>query len=262
MISLHSIFQGPWDGLLVLRRSVRTLVLLCCGVAWVYAQKDLAGDKITSTRVLWHTKPGSVPGSALLSDAEILELVGPWSGMRPLSLRTREEHLKESPYLLKADLCYGMDGQVQVHVLSRRPVLRVVPEGMSGYYLDELGQGLPLSKSFAEPMPLVLGQVPLSWAGTGQLLHPGLHLVHRCRGVIARDSLLAPRITQYVVRGKDSSALELGTPLGQRIWVGTAFDLQHKLQKLSAFYRHAPQDSSPDRFQYMNLLFKNQIVCR
>ena len=69
-------------------------------------------------------------------------------------------------------------------------------------------------------------------------------------------------MTQYIVGGLDSNALILKTINGQEIWVGTSMDLSAKLRNLSSFYRFAPADSSPYSFRSINLVFKNQIVCR
>jgi hypothetical protein len=87
-------------------------------------------------------------------------------------------------------------------------------------------------------------------------------LALRSHQTLADDSILGQEVTQYVLSGVDSASLELQTRSGQRIWVGTSMGLVSKLNKLSLFYRWAPADSLPTRFHNINLIFKDQIVCR
>ncbi|MFM7032384.1 MAG: hypothetical protein ACKOX4_07675, partial [Bacteroidota bacterium] len=95
-----------------------------------------------------------------------------------------------------------------------------------------------------------------------QSRNKGLTLALMVMESMNKDSLLEPLMTQYIVTGADSNALILKTLSGQEIWVGTSMDLPSKLRKLSSFYRFAPTDSAPESFRSINLIFKNQIVCR
>ena len=124
------------------------------------------------------------------------------------------------------------------------------------------GVGLPLKAGFAAPLPLLLGMIPQRPPVPHHPNNKGIFLALQARERIARDTLLQSLISQYVVAGDDSSALFLRTSSGQEIWVGTSLDLTHKLSKLSSFYHMAPADSAPDLFRHINLVFKNQIVCR
>ncbi|MFM7699951.1 MAG: hypothetical protein ACKO7V_04075, partial [Bacteroidota bacterium] len=136
------------------------------------------------------------------------------------------------------------------------------PEGTSGYYLAADGVGLPLKADFATPVPVLLGKIPLLPPLPKQSRNIGLALALKVKGSMNKDSLLEPLMTQYIVTGSDSNALILKTLSGQEIWVGTSMDLSSKLRNLSSFYKFAPADSAPESFHSINLIFKNQIVCR
>lgn len=229
-----------------------------CMTAWGFAQKDLDQSPTAEVRILWT----DVHGLHLLKDSDILKLLGPIQGRPQTQIYLKEKALQNLPYFVDAQLCYDADNKLNVILNHREPVLRVMPEHTQGYYLAADGIGLPLMKDFAAPVPLLLGKIPQRPPSIHQEGINRLSLVLRAREWIAEDTLLQALVSQYMVAGDDSNALILRTSFGQEIWVGTDMDLTHKLSKLSSYYRRAPVDSTPDMFRHINLVFKNQIVCR
>ena len=243
--------------------SVRLALLRILGlglvtVVWLGAQNELKATKIKKVAVVYRDHHGM----HLLSEREISRVVALKAKRPPRGIMNREKALRSQPSLVGADLSLGLDGILRVEVESSRPLMRVMPVGRPGYYLDDRGCGLPLSPGFAWPLPLVLGAVPGHWYQGKASSHAGLALALRSHQTLADDSILGQEVTQYVLSGEDSASLELQTRSGQRIWVGTSMGLASKLNKLSLFYRWAPADSLPTRFHNINLIFKDQIVCR
>ena len=243
--------------------SVRLALLRILGlglvtVVWLGAQNELKATKIKKVAVVYRDHHGM----HLLSEREISRVVALQAKRPPRGIMNREKALRSQPSLVGADLSLGLDGILRVEVESSRPLMRVMPVGRPGYYLDDRGCGIPLSSGFAWPLPLVLGAVPGHWTQGKASSHAGLALALRSHQTLAADSILGQEVTQYVLSGEDSASLELQTRSGQRIWVGTSMGLASKLNKLSFFYRWAPADSLPTRFHNINLIFKDQIVCR
>ncbi|NBW32333.1 MAG: hypothetical protein EBR22_00050 [Cytophagia bacterium] len=237
---------------------LRILGLGLVTVIWVGAQNELKATKIKKVEVVYRDQHGM----HLLSEGEISRVVSLKANRSPRGMMVHEKTLRSLPSLVRADLSLGLDRVLWVEVEFSRPVLRVMPVGRPGYYLDNRGLGVPLSPGFAWPLPLILGNVPGHWSQAKLPMHTGLALALRTHQVLVSDSILGKEVTQYVLSGRDSASLELQTRSGQRIWVGTSMDLTAKLRKLSVFYRWAPADSLPTRFHNINLIFKDQIVCR
>ncbi|MFZ9681139.1 MAG: hypothetical protein ACO3GL_06075 [Bacteroidia bacterium] len=258
MIARPKVSFGSISGPSVRRVVVRVLGLVCATVVWLGAQNETNATKIKKIAVVYRDDHGMHP----VSEQEIARVVDFRVNRQPRGIAHREAALRALPSLVRADLSLGLDGKLLVELESSRPVLRVMPAGRPGYYLDDRGQGVPLSSGFAWPLPLVLGHVPGHWSQAFTDQHSGLALALRTYRILVQDSLLQKEVTQYLLSGKDSASLALETRNGQRIWVGTSFALQHKLKKLSVFYRWAPVDSMPNRFHNINLIFKDQIVCR
>lgn len=244
------------------RRSFKVLKALIsvalCMTAWGFAQKDLDQRPTSAVRIRWT----DTHGLHLLEDHDIHALLGPVQGKPKAQISLKERALQHLPYLVEAQLCYDADNHLIVILNHREPVLRVFPEHTQGYYIASDGVGLPLKPGFAAPLPLLLGMIPQRPPVPNRTPDKGITLALKTREWIAGDTLLQALVSQYIVSGEDSGALRLRTSSGQEIWVGTSVDLTHKLSKLSSFYHLAPADSAPDLFRHINLVFKNQIVCR
>ncbi len=233
-------------------------VIAVCMTAWGFAQHDLNHSRIKEVRILWQDQHGL----HMLKDGDVHALLDQLQGKQRTEIYQKELALRKSPYLSEAELCYDSDDGLMVFLNHREPVFRVLPERTSGYYLAADGVGLPLKSDFSAHVPILLGNIPIRPPLYGQSHNKGLILAMKVKEFINKDSILEPMTTQYIVAGIDSNALILRTISGQEIWVGTSMDLSRKLRNLSSFYRLAPADSSPESFLSINLVFKNQIVCR
>ena len=252
----HWINQPGISKVLKVLRAVVAVAL--CMTAWGFAQHNLDHARIKEVRIFWQDQHGL----HMLKDQDVHAFLGPLQGKLRTDIDQKERSLRKLPYLSEAELCYDTDHTLMVFLNHREPVLRVLPERTSGYYLAADGVGLPLKSDFAAPVPVLLGKIPLRPPLPQQSRNKGLTLALMVMESMNKDSLLEPLMTQYIVTGADSNALILKTLSGQEIWVGTSMDLSSKLRNLSSFYRFAPTDSAPESFRSINLIFKNQIVCR
>lgn len=252
----HWMNQPRISKVLKVLRAVVAVAL--CMTAWGFAQYDLDHARIKAVRIFWQDQHGL----HMLKDHDVHAFLGPLRGKLRTEMDQKERALRKLPYLTEAELCYDSDHALMVLLNHREPVLRVLPERTSGYYLAADGVGLPLKADFAAPVPVLLGKIPIRPPSQQESFHKGMILALKVKEWINKDSLLEPLMTQYIVGGADSNALILKTISGQEVWVGTSMDLASKLRNLSSFYRFAPADSSPYSFRSINLVFKNQIVCR
>lgn len=234
------------------------MTVALCLTVWGFAQSALDHADTQAVRLLWQDNHGL----NMLKDGDIYTMLGPVQHRAKLKVFELEQNLLKLPYISKAQVCYDTDNCLNIFLLYRAPILRALPEGTVGYYVSADGVGLPLKSDFAAPLPVLLGGIPQSPPQANQPLSKNISLALKAQERIQKDTLLEPLITQYFITGHDSNALILRTVRGQEIWVGTSNALDHKLTKLSTFYRLAPVDSAPESFRFLNLVFQNQIVCR
>ncbi len=180
-----------------------------------------------------------------------------------------ELDLEKNPYIENTEVYTTVTGDMYIEVEQRRPVIRVMPQGRAGYYIDSKGVFLPLSSSYS-PMVLLL---------TGNLSIPE-HI--RDTGLHQRDSLDPeysylfdvldfaryiedhPFWKQQIVqvyrdlRGEYELIPRIGA---HQILFGTMDNFEEKLRNLKLLYEQGFQKYGWNDYNKINLKYSNQVIC-
>lgn len=163
-------------------------------------------------------------------------------------LRSLERTLKSNEMIEEADVYLTIDGKLGATIKQRTPIARVNDEGVA-YYIDSKGFRMPLSSNYSARVPLLRG---LNSNNTNE--------VYKMAKIIFNDSFLQKQIIGIEVNAKNEFILK--TRVGhQYIEVGVFDNIEQKIKKLKAFYQKTMKDKSLDKYQTINLKFKNQVVC-
>jgi cell division protein FtsQ len=167
-----------------------------------------------------------------------------------LFLNNLEKKLRSNKMIRNADIYKTIDGKIGAVITQRTPVLRVV-NGPESYYLDEEGEIMPLSENYSARVPIISGEI----SKTSDLIG----LANR----IKKDAFLQKQVTGIEQFHKgNTDQFNLKTRTGDQVIVlGTVHNFQEKKNKLKAFYQKALSDSILEKFDTINLKFKNQVVC-
>jgi cell division protein FtsQ len=68
--------------------------------------------------------------------------------IREINTREMEGILEENPYIRNAEVSTDISGKMEVRIEQRVPLVRIMPNGSRGYYLDTEGKTMPLSDQF------------------------------------------------------------------------------------------------------------------
>ena len=79
------------------------------------------------------------------------------SNIKTLNLRKLEAKLNKDKRIERADLYFDSKDRLNVRVIQKKPVLRVIEEDGAGYYLDENGKQVPVIQGNAVRVPVVTG---------------------------------------------------------------------------------------------------------
>jgi cell division protein FtsQ len=177
--------------------------------------------------------------------------------VRSVNLLQLEQELLETGYVEKANAYMGTRGLLVLKVKLRRPVARILPLGMEGFYLDEQGGRMPLSTAFSARVPVVRG---VGLADTNQVVQDSLlgrlapMLSH-----IAQDPFWAAQIAEVqVLPGPD---LVLHTTVGDLpVRFGEPEGYQTKLHNLMAFYKQVLNTRGWQYYRSLAVKFDGQIV--
>lgn len=186
---------------------------------------------------------------------------GDSTGRRSLAavdLRLIEKELEKDVWVKKAELFFDNNDILKVKVEEREPVARIFTTGGNTFYTDSSSMRLPLSEKFSARLPVFTGfpsdAVVLSFADSNLLSN-----IKNISLKIRADSFLMAMIDQVDITANRS--FEMTPKIGnQTIIFGDANDADEKFSKLKLFYKNVIANAGWNRYQSINLQYKNQVV--
>lgn len=196
---------------------------------------------------------------AQLIDMEYGQLVG--RSLVSIPTHDMESQLSNIPYVARAQVSTDMNGTLHIQIWQRRAVLRITDELGEGYYVDQEGVKLPISKAYAANVPVANGFIPEKYGQALDRVESDLvkglwHLAE----FIAEDQVWAEQIAQIYVH--EDGDVELVPRSGRhRIILGNTADLDEKFRKLMVYYQGVVPKTGVDAYKIVNLKYKDQLVC-
>ncbi len=174
-----------------------------------------------------------------------------------------EQRLNKRSVIKNTEAYVSIDGVLHIRVYQRRPIMRVQSPGGS-FYIDDSGYIFPLSGVHTSYVPVMTGNVPISFAGGYRGEIPAnekfLQQTYDFALFLDDDKFWQSQVTQLYV--KNATNVEIIPRVGeQRICLGTLDNYNYKLRKLQAFYRKACPAGEESNYSVIDLRYGNQIVC-
>jgi cell division protein FtsQ len=185
-----------------------------------------------------------------------LQLQGyPLSG---INTRDLENRLEENPYIRNAEVSKDISGRLEVWVEQRTPLVRILPGGSRGFYLDSEGKVLPLADHFTPLVMLASGNIPYPASGTG--LSGRLADIFSFCSWLAGHPFWKEQVVQIYVN--EQGEYELIPRVGaHHILLGTLDQWETKLRNLELLYRQGFSRYGWNTYQTINLKYTNQVIC-
>ena len=175
-----------------------------------------------------------------------------------IDTRELEDLLEENPYIRRAEVSTDVTGRMEIKLDQSVPLVRIMPEGREGFYLDTEGNVLPLSDHFVPDIILVSGFIKdseKSPAGVDQL-----RKIHDFCSYVTGHPLWSEQIVQLYVNRKGE--YEMIPRVGaHQILLGTLDHWEQKLNNLELLYRQGLSTYGWNNYQIINLKYTNQVIC-
>lgn len=170
--------------------------------------------------------------------------------------RKLEQALEENPYISNAEVSKDVSGRLEVRVNQRVPLVRIMPDGESGFYLDREGHRLPLSGQFTPKTLLISGHL----GGEGAEAVQQLQEILDFSTYISDHPLWKDQIVQIYVDRKGE--VELIPRVGaHQILLGSMDQWDQKLRNLELLYRQGLSRYGWNTYETINLKYTNQVIC-
>lgn len=247
--------------------------LLIAGVAVLLGFIELKQFDRPVRKILINITYGKADVLITVSDIDsILKKKGVDKGkpMGMINTAAIENLIRRQAYVSRVKVYETNEGYLNIDILQREPILRIVNQDQEGFYLDREGNPLPLNPGYPVHVLVVNGFIRDSYLKNPKLrvsssndpkrpdsLLTGLH---RLALFIMQDPYFKKAIDQVYVN--EQQELELIPWKGNHVvLLGNTEDLEEKLQKLYIFYTKGLDEIGWNKYQVINIKYKNQVVC-
>ena len=241
------------------------LFLLMVAGLWYNAVSTRKSSDITRLEVTVHPLEG---GNKLITEENVRNLLRKSFGsaiektqMSALEIDRMEQVLSEDPFVEKADVFVDQRNNLQVSIVQRNPVLRVMDLQGGNYYLDKSGSKMPVSNYFTARVLVATGKIPPHSPDFLSQKTGVLREVFLLAQKLREDPFFNPFIQQIHVSSNGDMMM---APLigDQVIILGSTRRLDDKLEKLRIFYKNAMPYEGWRKYSTINLKYSGQVVCR
>jgi cell division protein FtsQ len=131
------------------------------------------------------------------------------------------------------------------------PVIRVKADNGEDYYVDEHGEIMPYTH-YVNEITVATGAISKKYAQK---------TLTRVGNFLANNPLWRSQVEQINVL--PDGTIEMVPRVGDHIvYLGKPFDLEQKFTRLEKFYRYGLSEAGWNKYSYISLEFRNQIICK
>ncbi len=172
-----------------------------------------------------------------------------------------EDTIAALPLVKKANAYIDNNGNLNIQVEQRRPLLRVFNSINETYYVDEEGIKFPCSKLYTAKVPVVNGNIPEQCGIEQKIQSKELKRVFAVWNGIKENDTWKNLIGQLFVNQK--SELELVPRIGSAIiYFGNDQDIPQKIKRMDVFYFEVLPKVGWNTYKVINIMYKDQVICK
>ncbi len=167
----------------------------------------------------------------------------------------------------------NLDNTWRIMIELRQPIARIFNTQGESYYLDKDGKTMPLSPLYTARILPFSGQIhdPMDFISVEEIINNDslktlktLPQIYYLSEYVCNNPFLSALISQVEV---DKNGDFILTPIvgDQKIMFGNPYNrkiVEERFEKLEVFYREALPYTGWDKYESINLKYKNQVVCK
>jgi cell division protein FtsQ len=192
--------------------------------------------------------------------------------IRYINAEKIESSIKKQPYVANANVFLTIEGDVEIKVIQRQPILRIFNQTGESFYLDGTGHLLPLNPDFSARVMVANGIIPEPFSKSANYLQDSIRRKDSlfCKSVmnnlftlgmfIMKDDFLKALIEEVYV--DNNGEFELIPKLGNQLIIfGTTENMNDKFERLLVFYKKGLIITGWQKYNVINIKFRNQVIC-
>lgn len=213
-----------------------------------------------------------------ITSAQVREIIGnpEWEvqgyPIEEIRIRDLEKSLETNPFIRKAEVYSTVDGVLHVDILQRTPLIRVMPGGKSGFYLDREGYILPLKTDYSPKVLLVTGHIHLSEktmdsgvifgeSAPGKEAEAEAGMLLEFASTISDHPFWKHQVVQ-LYRAQNGDYEIIPRVGAHQIILGSLEGYAIKLRNLKLLYDQGLSRYGWNSYDRINLKYSNQVICK
>jgi cell division protein FtsQ len=180
--------------------------------------------------------------------------------IKSINIQKLEAALQANAFIRYAKVYADVDGVLNVQILQREPILRIINIAGMDFYVDKEGNKIPMSENFTANVLVANGLIYEDFNGKVDTLKSKLARdLYRAAVFISADTLWNNQIEQLYVNPQ--SEIEMVPRVGnQKIILGDTDSLKLKFDNLYVFYKKAMPRVGWDTYKTINIKYTNQVI--
>lgn len=158
-------------------------------------------------------------------------------------------HLTNIPSVLNVKIFSNLNGELIIELTQRKAQARVHIDKSSDYYIDELGESMPLDPNYSE-------RVPIIHAKNIEEVSQAISFIKE----IENDEFWTSLIDQIIVH--PLGELEIIPRIGARVFLGSSPEPEELRRNLLTFYRAQIKTGNLKDYSRIDLSYKNQVIAK
>ncbi len=192
-------------------------------------------------------------------------------GINSINVNKLEEFLLLHPSIKEANVYRNLQGNLEIKIIQRNPILRIINKNRESFYVDELGKIMPLSNKYSAHVLIASGNIGLNYTklilaqnakiGDNSVNNSNALLLdlYQLASYIYHDEFWRAQIEQiYVLDNGFELIPRVGTHL---IKLGSIDNYKNKFRNLKALYIQGLPSSGWNKYKTINLKYNNQVIC-
>lgn len=173
------------------------------------------------------------------------------------------------PFIKRVGVYPSYDGSLNIYLVLREPLIRVINKYQRSFYIDTEGYVMPLSRNFTARVLVATGEfhesapsglaLPLDSVYHNKSRRQPLKEVLSIVRFINEDEFLKAQIEQ--IHYQDGDFLLIPKVGMHYIVLGDAENIVDKFFRLKAFYYKGFNNLGWQKYKVVNLKYSNQVIC-
>lgn len=198
-----------------------------------------------------------------------LQLIKTENNYSELNFERIESALRNMDEVKSVEVFVKAGNEWEIKVQLRQAIARFFNLDGSSCYLDKDGELMPLSKNYTAHVLTINGYVnetDLTKTVNNVINNDSLKTIeildemYEISDYVCSNKFLSSQITHIYVNA--NKEFEMIPRVGdQRILFGDANNVAGKFKKLEVFYKEGMQNAGWEKYDTINIMYKNQVVC-